>query len=149
MNSSFAHFCLMISFVLLPSNAYHNTFARMHDITKICFNLAVVRSTQLEIWRLTNGVGNQTRLSSAAWTLISRLELLVHIGHKQCCFWIFLLSNLFLKTSRVYCSKRRDNTDSFQSHYSSKELHSPEDEQSILFETSRPNRLFSEPTLTL
>ena len=24
---------------------------------------------------------------------------------------------------------------------------SPEDEQSILFETSRPNRLFSEPTL--
>jgi hypothetical protein len=26
---------------------------------------------------------------------------------------------------------------------------SPEDEQSILFETSRPNRLFSEPTLTL
>ena len=26
---------------------------------------------------------------------------------------------------------------------------SPEDEQSILFETSRPNRLFSEPTLAL
>ena len=26
---------------------------------------------------------------------------------------------------------------------------SPEDEQSILFETSRPNQLFSEPTLTL
>ena len=26
-------------------------------------------------------------------------------------------------------------------------LHSPEDEQSILFETSRPKRLFSEPPL--
>ena len=36
-----------------------------------------------------------------------------------------------------------------QGYKPTQKTHSPEDEQSILLETSRPNRLFSEPTLTL